>query len=271
MISADTTSSTDTAAESLVRRETTGHVAVITLDRPAALNALSAALMAELTAALKEADADDDVRAIVLTGSDRAFCAGADISQIQAIGQGEVLSRDGFAREPFGTLATAHTPVIAAVRGLALGGGCELVLACDLAVAGESARFGVPEVSLGVLPGAGGTQRLVHAIGKAKAMKMLLTGDPITAHEALCAGLVSDVVPDVETVATALAIATRIARNSPRAVALAQDSARAAHDLPLHQGLAYERRNFFLTLGSEDQREGVAAFLEKRRPRFTGH
>ncbi|HWJ67856.1 MAG TPA: enoyl-CoA hydratase-related protein [Nocardioides sp.] len=271
MTPADTASSTDTATETLVRREKTGHVAVITLDRPAALNALSTALMDQLTAALQEADADADVRAIVLTGSDRAFCAGADVSQIEAIAPGEVLDRDGFAREPFGTLATTRTPVIAAVRGLALGGGCELVLACDLAVAGESARFGVPEVSLGVLPGAGGTQRLVHAIGKAKAMKMLLTGDPITAYDAFGAGLVSDVVPDHETVPTAVAIANRIARNSPRAVALAQDAARAAHDLPLHQGLAHERRNFFLTLGSEDQREGVAAFLEKRRPQFTGH
>ncbi|MEN8674240.1 enoyl-CoA hydratase-related protein [Nocardioides sp.] len=255
----------------LVRRETTGHVALLTLDRPEALNALSFDLMAQLTAALRDVDADPEVRAIVLTGSDRAFCAGADVSQIEAIEAGEVLARDGFAREPFDTLASLRTPLIAAVRGLALGGGCEIALACDLVVAGESARFGVPEVTLGVIPGAGGTQRLVHAIGKAKAMKMLLTGDSVTAEEACAAGLVAEVAPDDEALAAAIGIAERIARNSPRAVELAKDAARSAQDLPLQQGLALERRNFFLTIGSDDQREGVAAFLEKRRPQFTGH
>ncbi|KRF19424.1 hypothetical protein ASG90_20640 [Nocardioides sp. Soil797] len=254
----------------LVRRETNGHVAVLILDRPEALNALSVELMAQLTVALQESDTDPEVRAIVLTGSDRAFCAGADISQIESIDAGDVVARDGFAREPFGTLTTLRTPVIAAVRGLALGGGCEIALACDLVVAGASARFGVPEVSLGVLPGAGGTQRLVHAVGKAKAMKMLLTGDTVSADEACSSGLVAEVVPDDECVSTAIAIGERIARNSPRAVQLAKDAARAAQDLPLHQGLALERRNFFLTIGTDDQREGVAAFIEKRRPQFTG-
>lgn len=257
-------------AQVLVRRETTGHVAILTMDRPQALNALNAELMAQLTAALLEADADPKVRAIVLTGSDRAFCAGADISQIEAIEVGDVVAREGFAREPFDSLTTLRTPLIAAVRGLALGGGCELALACDLVVAGESARFGVPEVSLGVIPGAGGTQRLVHAVGKAKAMKMLLTGDPVSAQEACASGLVAEVTPDDACLATAIGIAERIARNSPRAVQLAKDAARAAQDLPLHQGLAFERRNFFLTIGSDDQREGVAAFLGKRRPQFTG-
>lgn len=255
----------------LVHSETTGHVAVLTLDRPEALNALSKDLMAQLTAALVEADADPQVRAIVLTGSDQAFCAGADISQIEGIDSGEVLARDGFAREPFDTLASMRTPIIAAVRGLALGGGCEIGLACDVVVAGESATFGVPEVSLGVIPGAGGTQRLVHAMGKAKAMKMLLTGDKVSAEEAFVSGLVAEVIPDEDCLATAVAIAERIARNSPTAVQLAKDAARCADELPLHQGLAHERRNFFLTIGSDDQLEGVAAFMGKRRPEFTGN
>lgn len=255
----------------VVRRESTGHVAILTLDRPEALNALNALLMTQLAAALQESDADPQVRAIVLTGSDRAFCAGADVSQIEAITPAEVVGREGFAREPFDTLNTMQTPLIAAVRGLALGGGCEIALACDLVVAGTSARFGVPEVGLGVIPGAGGTQRLVHAVGKAKAMKMLLTGDPISAEEACTSGLVAEVVPDEQCLPTAMAIAERIARNSPWAVQLAKDAARVAQDLPLTQGLAFERRNFFLTIGTEDQREGVAAFLQKRRPQFTGH
>lgn len=247
----------------LVHRDTTGHVAVLTLHRPEALNALNQALMAQLTAALSEADADPQVRAIVLTGSDRAFCVGADISQIEGIHAGEVLARDGFAREPFDTLGSMRTPIIAAVRGLAL--------ACDFVVAGESARFGVPEVGLGVIPGAGGTQRLVHAIGKPKAMKMLLTGDKVSAQEACVSGLVAEVTPDQECLATAVAIAERIARNSPTAVRMAKDAARSADELPLHQGLAHERRNFFLTIGSDDRHEGVAAFLDKRRPEFTGN
>lgn len=262
---------TDDAHDVVVRTERTGHVALVTLDRPRALNALDAALSTQVTRALQDADSDPEVRAIVLTGSDRAFCAGADITQIEAVSPADVVARDGFGREPFGTLATLGTPVVAAVRGLALGGGCELVLACDIAVCGESARFGLPEVTLGVIPGAGGTQRLVHAVGKARAMRMLLTGEPISGRDAYEWGLVSDLVPDDEVVARAVDIAERIAANSPRAVRLAHDAARAAHDLPLHQGLALERRNFFLALGSDDQREGVAAFLEKRRPHFTGN
>ena len=258
------------AREVLVRRETTGHIALVTLDRPDVLNALSAELVAQLTAALRDVDADPEVRAIVLTGSDRAFCAGGDISQIDAIEARGVISRDGFAREPFETMNTLRAPIIAAVRGLAVGGGCELAMACDIIVAGASARFGLPEVRLGVIPGAGGTQRLVHAIGKAKAMKMLLTGDQVTADEACASGLVAEVTPDADCLSTAFAIAERIARNSPRAVQLTKDAARAAQDLPLHQGLAFERRNFFLSLGTDDQKEGVAAFLEKRRPHFTG-
>lgn len=255
----------------LVLRTTTGQVALLTLNRPEALNALNPELMDELTAELRRADAEMQVRAIVLTGSDRAFCAGADISQINAVDRRELLAPDGFARQPFEALGGLRTPTLAAVRGLALGGGCEIALACDFVVAGESARFGVPEVRLGVLPGAGGTQRLVHAAGQATAMRMLLTGDPIDAAEAKACGIVSDVVADDVCVPTALALAERIAQNSPLAVQLAKDSARAAHDLPLHQGLAYERRNFFHTLGTADQTEGVAAFLEKRRPQFTGH
>lgn len=258
-------------ARLLVTVETSGHVATVTMHRPEAFNALNVDLITQMTAALQGSDADPEVRAIVLTGSDRAFCAGADISQIEEIDANNVTGRDSFAREPFDTLATLRTPVIAAVRGIALGGGCELALACDTVIAGESARFGVPEVSLGVIPGAGGTQRLVHALGKAKAMRMLLTGEPVGATDACAWGLVAEVVPDDHCLTTANRVAERIARNSPVAVQLAKDAARAAQDLPLHQGLALERRNFFLTIGTADQQEGVAAFLEHRRPHFTGH
>lgn len=256
--------------QDLVTRATTGQVAVLTLNRPAAYNALNAALMGQLAAALEAADDDPQVRAVVITGSDRAFCAGADVTELDDITAGELLDRHGFGRRLFDVLTPYRKPVVAAVRGLALGGGCEIALACDIVVAGESARFGVPEVKLGVIPGAGGTQRLVHALGKAKAMRMLLTGDPISAAEACAAGLVAEVVADADCLSAATDLAQRIARNAPLAVQLAKDAARTAHETGLVQGLAHERRNFFLVLDTHDRREGVAAFLAKRRPAFVG-
>lgn len=254
----------------MISLERRGHVLVIGLDRPDALNALSPELIERLASAVEGADRNEIVRAVVITGSERAFCAGADITAITDIARDELLAVDGFPRRLFDVLGRCRTPLVAAVRGVALGGGCELALACDVIIAAEGARFGLPEVKLGVIPGAGGTQRLVHAVGKARAMRMLLTGDPIPAAEALACGLVSEVVPDTAVLDTAIAIAERIAGNGPLAVQLAKDAACAALELGLTHGLAHERRNFFLSLDTQDAHEGVQAFLEKRRPMFTG-
>ena len=256
--------------ERIVQSIANGPVAVLTLDRPKALNALNGALMEQLAAALEAADADPQVRAVVIAGSERAFCAGADISGLDAVSVDEMLAPQGFGRRLFDVLTSYRKPLIAAVRGLALGGGCEIALACDIVIAGESARFGVPEVTLGLIPGAGGTQRLVHAIGKSKAMRLLLTGEPMSASDACTAGLVAEVVPDENCLAAAIKIAERIARNAPLAVQMAKDAARATYDTTLAQGLAHERRNFFLLFNTNDMREGVSAFIEKRRPIFAG-
>lgn len=247
-----------------------GQTATITLDRPEARNALSRALMNQLGDALESADADPGVRAVILAGADRVFCAGADITEIESISASEALDPDGFARRLFCLLGSYRKPLIAAVRGAALGGGCELALACDIIIAAESATFGVPEVSLGVIPGAGGTQRLVHAAGMATAMLMLLTSTPITSADARACGLASMVVPDERCLPAAAEIAGKIARNAPLAVQLAKDAARTAHETALSQGLAHERRNFFLALGTSDAREGIRALTGKRPPAFTG-
>ncbi|MFL9500196.1 enoyl-CoA hydratase-related protein [Rhodopseudomonas palustris] len=257
-------------SNTLILRDFRESIAVFTLNRPKALNALSAQLMAELSDALQAADENDAIRAVVIAGSERAFCAGADITSLDGISVGDVLDPHGFGRGMFDILGAYRKPLIAAVQGLAFGGGCELALACDIVVAGESARFGVPEVGLGLLPGGGGTQRLVHAMGKQKAMKMLLTGDPISAQDSFVAGLASELVPDAECLPRAIAIAERIARNAPLAVQLTKDSARGAMELGLPQGLALERRNFILLFGTADKQEGVLAFLEKRKPQFVG-
>ena len=255
--------------EQLVSTERRSATVVLTLDRPAALNALSRDRVAQLADRLGEAAADQGVRAIVLTGSATAFCAGADISEIPQMVGTSPLDPLPFDRL-FDTLAGLPVPTIAAVRGLAFGGGCELVLACDTAIAGRSSRFALPEVKLGVIPGAGGTQRLVHAIGKAKAMRMLLTGTPVDADWACAAGLVAEVVNDGEVLERALERADQVAGNAPRAVAYAADAARRVSDVPLQQGLAHERRNFLLALGTSDATEGVAAFTDRRTPAFTG-
>lgn len=257
-------------SEQVIESANQGAVAVIVMNRPKALNALNGELMEQLSAALERADDDPAIRAVVVTGSDRAFCAGADISQLDNVSVNDALARDGFGRRLFDLLSSYRKPLIAAVRGLAFGGGCEIALACDIVVAGASAQFGVPEVKLGVLPGGGGTQRLVHALGKAKAMRMLLTGDPISAAEAYTAGLVACVVEDEKCLDEAIRIGERIARNAPVAVQMAKDAARAALETGLTQGLAHERRNFLLLFGTQDMREGVDAFLNKRAPNFVG-
>lgn len=251
----------------LVRSERHGPVLLLQLDRPDARNALSRELVEQLADELTRSASDPTVRVVVITGSDTTFCAGADISEIPRM-RGALPSDELPFDRLFETVAALPQPSIAAVRGAALGGGCELAQACDLAIAGTGARFGVPEVRLGVIPGAGGTQRLVRAVGKAKAMQMLLTGATMDAAWAERAGLVAEVVEDERVLDRALDLAAEIAANSPEAVRLAADAARTAPEAGLRQGLAHERRNFLLALATPNAAEGVAAFIERRAPQF---
>ncbi len=244
--------------------ETDGAVAIVRLNRPQALNALSNPLLREVAAALEGFDADDAIRAVVLTGDERAFAAGADIKEMAGAGAIEMLTRGR--AEVWERLRKLRKPIIAAVNGYCLGGGNELAMVCDMIVAGEGARFGQPEINIGIIPGAGGTQRLTHALGKARAMELILTGRPFGAGEAFAAGLVTRVVPDE----ACLDEAREIAGKPPLAVQLAKDAILKAFDLSIEQGLDYERRNFFLLFASEDMREGMAAFIEKRKPHFVG-
>jgi enoyl-CoA hydratase len=244
-------------------------VALVTIDRQDALNALSFDLLEELADRLEELDRDEDCRAIVLTGAGtRAFAAGADIRELADQTPVTLTAGDRFAS--WDRIGAIRTPVIAAVRGFALGGGCELAMTCDIIVAAEDAEFGQPEIRLGVMPGAGGTQRLTRAIGKGRAMEMILTGRSISARDAEAAGLVARVVPAEATLETALELAARIAAQAPLAVAAAKEAVKAAEELPLAAGLEFERRAFFLLFGSDDQSEGMAAFVEKRAPHWAG-
>ncbi|HEV7810775.1 MAG TPA: enoyl-CoA hydratase-related protein [Candidatus Limnocylindrales bacterium] len=244
-------------------------VALVTLERPDVLNALSFDLLDQLADALDVLDRDPACRAIVLTGSgDRAFAAGADIRELARQTPVSLLVEDRFA--VWERIAAVRTPLIAAVRGFALGGGCELAMTCDLIIAGDDARFGQPEINLGVMPGAGGTQRLTRAIGKARAMDLILTGRTIDAAEAHALGLVTRLVPAGETVDQALELARTIAAQPPVAVLAAKEAVRLADELPLAAGLRHERRAFFALFATEDQTEGMAAFVEKRRPAWRG-
>ena len=244
-------------------------VALVVLDRPAVLNALDFTLIAELTDALEALDRDPACRAIVITGAgDRAFAAGADIRELAVQTPATLLAGDEFHR--WERIKRIRTPLIAAVRGFALGGGCELAMTCDLLIAGESAQFGQPEIKLGVMPGAGGTQRLTRAIGKAKAMELVLTGRSMGAREAEAHGLVTSVVADDETVPAALQLAATIAAMPPLAVIAAKEAVNQAEELGLEAGLAFERRSFYLLFASEDQVEGMAAFADKRNPAWKG-
>ena len=244
-------------------------VALVTINRQDALNALSFDLLDELAERVEALDADPACRAIVLTGAGtRAFAAGADIRELA--GQSPVTLAAEGRFSAWDRIGAIRTPVVAAVRGFALGGGCELAMACDLIVAAEDAEFGQPEIRIGVMPGAGGTQRLTRAIGKAKAMEMILTGRSIGAREAEAHGLVARVVPAEATLEAALEIARAIAAQPPLAVLAAKAAIKAAEELPLAAGLDQERRAFFLLFGTDDQGEGMAAFVEKRAPRWTG-
>jgi enoyl-CoA hydratase len=244
-------------------------VALIVLDRHEVLNALDFALIAALTDALEGLDHEPACRAIVITGAgDRAFAAGADIPELAAQTPTSLTVDDTFHR--WERIKRVRKPLIAAVRGFALGGGCELAMLCDLIVAGEDAQFGQPEIKLGVMPGAGGTQRLTRGIGKAKAMEMILTGRNISAPEALQRGLVSRVVAREETLPEALRLASEVASMPPLAVRAAKEAVNRAYELSLEAGLEFERRNFFMLFASDDQKEGMAAFIEKRHPTWKG-
>ncbi len=243
-------------------------VALLRLNRPKELNALNLQLMAELRDALAILDKDENVRAIVLTGNEKAFAAGADIHQMSGKGAIDMLLIDQFST--WEQIRRLKKPLIAAVSGFVLGGGNELVMHCDLVVASETARFGQPEILLGIMPGAGGTQRLTRQIGKVNAMEMVLTGQPISAKQALAWGLVNRVVPVEVYLDEALRLASEIALRAPLAVRLAKESVLKAQDSNLSEGLEFERKNFYMLFASADQKEGMDAFVNKRPPQFTG-
>ncbi len=252
----------------LVETKAAPFVAVIRLHRPKELNALSLQLMGELRDALKALDENDEVRVIILTGNERAFAAGADIKEMAGRTAIDMLRIDQFST--WDQIKKTKKPLIAAVSGFALGGGCELAMTCDMIIASESAKFGQPEIKIGVMPGAGGTQRLTRAVGKALAMEMVLTGKFISAEEALRIGLINRIVPEEIYLQEALKFASEIAHMSPLAARLAKESVLAAFNTPLDEGLVHERKNFYMLFASEDQKEGMNAFVEKRLPDFKG-
>ena len=255
-------------AMSLIIEERREGIALMRLNRPEVLNALSSELMEELSFKLASLDQDDTVRSVVITGNERAFAAGADIQELHGNDAISMLSSRQITR--WEAIKRFSKPLIAAVSGWALGGGMELVLACDMVVAGDNAKFGQPEIKIGVMPGAGGTQRLTKVVGKARAMEMVLTGLTISADEALQWGLVNHVVAKERVVPRALELAEMIAAMPPIAVRLAKESVLTALDTPLEIGLTHERRLFSLLFASDDQKEGMQAFLDKRTPHFKG-
>ncbi|WP_417462371.1 enoyl-CoA hydratase [Kordiimonas sp.] len=242
-------------------------VGLITLNRPDALNALNSTLLSELGEALLALDADDDVGAIVVTGSEKAFAAGADVKQMAELTFADVAKNDMFGNIN-GVFARVRKPVIAAVSGYALGGGCEIAMACDFIIAAENAKFGQPEIKLGVIPGIGGSQRLTRIVGKSKAMDMMLTGRMMDAVEAERSGLVSRILPTEDMLDGALEVAGAIAGLSTPSVALAKEATNRALETSLAEGLLFERRAFHSLFATEDQKEGMNAFIEKRQPQF---
>jgi enoyl-CoA hydratase len=248
-----------------IRLERKGRVAVVTLNRPDALNALNFALMQETVSAVAELDRDPQIGAIVITGSDKAFAAGADIKEMAPKSYMDVYLDDWFGT--WDRLAQVRTPLIAAVSGYALGGGCELAMTCDVLIAAETAKFGQPEIKLGVIPGIGGSQRLTRAVGKAKAMDLCLT---MGAEEAERVGLVSRLVPAAQLRETAMEVAETIASMSLPIAMMAKEAVNRAFETTLHEGVRFERRLFHSTFATRDQKEGMASFIEKRAPKFVG-
>jgi len=253
---------------SLILTEVHERVGLVRLNRPEARNALNNTLLAELMDALAVFDADETIGAIVITGDERAFAAGADIKEMQSLSAVEMLLRDNIAQ--FDRLRQIKKPVIAAVSGWCLGGGNELALSCDLIVASETARFGQPEINIGVIPGAGGTQRLPRAVGKALAMEMVLNNRTLSAAEALQFGMINRVVPVERYLDQALALAGELAARAPLALRLAKQAVNYAFESSLTDGLAAERRAFYFLFSSQDQKEGMSAFVEKRKPEWKG-
>ena len=247
--------------------KTEGRVGIITLNRPQALNALNTKLMDELSDAIGAFEADNEIRCVILTGSEKAFAAGADITEMAGLGFVEAYTQDFITRN-WERVTRARKPVIAAVAGFALGGGCELAMMCDLIIAADNAKFGQPEINLGIGPGAGGTQRLTRAVGKAKAMDLCLTGRMMDAAEAERSGLVARVVPLAELMGEAMKCAQKIASASLASTMMIKESVNAAFETTLSQGIHLERRFFHAMFATEDQKEGMAAFVEKRKPAF---
>jgi enoyl-CoA hydratase len=244
-------------------------VAVLTLNRPEKLNALSPELLAELADTLEELNKDESARVCILTGGPKVFAAGADIDSMAKAGAVDIYIRN--TRALWQRIWSLDKPLIAAVNGVAFGGGCELAMSCDLIIAGSTARFGQPEIKLGIMPGAGGTQRLTSAMGPYKAMELVLTGEPITSQQAMEFGLVNRVVADDKVLEEALALANLIAERPPVAVRLARQAVRFGAERTLLEGLELERRNYRMLYATDDQKEGMDAFLEKRKPTFKGH
>lgn len=243
-------------------------IAVVTLNRPDVRNALNTAILEKMATALAHFAIDDAIRAVVITGGNEVFAAGADVKEMAKLDPVGIHldARPGFWR----AIAEFPKPLIAAVNGYALGGGCELALHADIIIAGEDAQFGLPEINLGIIPGAGGTQRLTRAVGKSLAMKMILSGEFIDAETALNAGLVAEVTAGEEALSRAIKLSIKIARKSPLALEMAKQSVLKAFETPLRDGLDFERRSFTILAASEDRNEGIAAFLEKRKPAFKG-
>ncbi len=254
--------------ENILAEKVEGGVGLIRLNRPKAMNALDSVLMSELVQALNEFEADREIGCIVITGSEKVFAAGADIKEMENATTVEMLTRDSISL--WDKVAKINKPVIAAVSGVALGGGCELAMACDMIVASTSAKFGQPEINLGVIPGAGGTQRLTRAVGKALAMEMVLNNRWLEAQEAYQFGLVNRVVAPETYLDEALKLARDIAARAPVAVRLARESVNAAFELPLSEGIRLERRNFYFLFSTEDQKEGMNAFVNKRPAKWLG-
>jgi enoyl-CoA hydratase len=251
----------------LILKETRGRVGLITLNRPKQLNALSPELMQALAAALYAFDADDGIGAIVITGGEKAFAAGADITVMKDFDFQHAFRTDYITRD-WEHIRNIRKPIVAAVAGYALGGGCEVAMMCDIVIAAESAKFGQPEINLGTFPGSGGTQRLPRAVGKAKAMDLILTARMMDAQEAERAGLVSRVVPPEKLMDEAMAVADKIASYSLPVAMMAKEAVNRAYETTLAEGVRFERRLFHATFALEDQKEGMAAFVEKRKPKF---